>query len=167
MITICPKCCVVRPAQAQSPNWQCPSCGLAYAKASGGSAAWGLAEVSPSDRGGVGSGESEIDNVPWFKLSAVLAIAYGAWLGYQRLATGGANNGAGVSSTSHVERIGSNPCTERLTQLVASAAARATIGVRLHSNHFSKGCENAVSGTFTNKIIHQFNIYGRQQLLKS
>ena len=64
MITICPKCCVVRPAQAQSPNWQCPSCGLAYAKASGGSAAWGLAEVSPSDRGGVGSGESEIDNVP-------------------------------------------------------------------------------------------------------
>ena len=28
-----------------------------------------------------------------------------------------------------------------------------TIGVRLQLNHFSKDCENAVSGTFTDKIF--------------
>lgn len=33
MPTICPKCAHVRPADAGNPDWQCPACGVCYAKA--------------------------------------------------------------------------------------------------------------------------------------
>lgn len=32
-LIICPKCSHVRPPDATNPEWQCPSCGVAYAKA--------------------------------------------------------------------------------------------------------------------------------------
>lgn len=83
----------------------------------------GGAGDGPSRHGGDGSNSSAIGSIPWFKLFAMLAIAYGAWLGYQRLATGGAGTDAGASSNSHAGRIGSNLSAEQLTQLAASAAA--------------------------------------------
>lgn len=33
--TICPKCSHVRPKDAANPEWQCPACGVCYAKAGG------------------------------------------------------------------------------------------------------------------------------------
>ncbi len=33
MTTVCPKCRAMRPADTQAPAWQCPVCGVAYAKA--------------------------------------------------------------------------------------------------------------------------------------
>lgn len=38
MPVICPKCSHVRPLDATNPDWQCPSCGVCYAKVSAGSA---------------------------------------------------------------------------------------------------------------------------------
>lgn len=35
MSVICPKCSHVRPVDATNPDWQCPSCGVCYAKANG------------------------------------------------------------------------------------------------------------------------------------
>jgi ribosomal protein L37AE/L43A len=32
MPTICPKCNTVRPSETTAPEWQCPACGVAYAK---------------------------------------------------------------------------------------------------------------------------------------
>ncbi|MEW6762485.1 MAG: hypothetical protein AB1437_16820 [Pseudomonadota bacterium] len=32
MAVICPKCSHVRPPDASNPDWQCPSCGICYAK---------------------------------------------------------------------------------------------------------------------------------------
>jgi hypothetical protein len=32
MQVICPKCSHVRPADATNPDWQCPACGICYAK---------------------------------------------------------------------------------------------------------------------------------------
>jgi hypothetical protein len=32
MPVICPKCSHVRPADATNPDWQCPACGICYAK---------------------------------------------------------------------------------------------------------------------------------------
>jgi hypothetical protein len=32
MPVICPKCSHVRPADAANPDWQCPACGICYAK---------------------------------------------------------------------------------------------------------------------------------------
>ena len=123
MTTICPKCRTVRATNTQVPAWQCPSCGVAYAKAAGDAVARGGAGDGPSIHGGDGGSSSAIGSISWFKLFAMLAIAYGAWLGYQRVATGGVGNGAGASSISHAVRISSSPSTEQLTQLAASAAA--------------------------------------------
>jgi len=38
MPVICPKCSHVRPSDATNPDWQCPSCGVCYAKVSAGGA---------------------------------------------------------------------------------------------------------------------------------
>lgn len=35
---ICPKCSHVRPKDASNPEWQCPACGVCYAKADGSAA---------------------------------------------------------------------------------------------------------------------------------
>ena len=35
MPVICPKCSHVRPADATNPDWQCPACGICYAKFAG------------------------------------------------------------------------------------------------------------------------------------
>jgi hypothetical protein len=32
MAVICPKCSHVRPPEASNPDWQCPNCGICYAK---------------------------------------------------------------------------------------------------------------------------------------
>lgn len=32
MTVICPKCSLVRPPDATNPDWQCPGCGICYAK---------------------------------------------------------------------------------------------------------------------------------------
>jgi glutaredoxin len=115
MTTICPKCRTVRPPDAQSPAWQCPACGVAYAKASGDVGVRRAATVGQADGAGV------LGSIPWFKLFAVLALAYGAWLGYQRVAAGGAGNGAGAAGISHAGRISSNPSSAQLSQLAANA----------------------------------------------
>jgi glutaredoxin len=117
MTTICPKCRAVRPMEAQSPAWQCPACGVAYAKASGDAGVQRAITVPHAD------GAGALGSIPWFKLFAVLAIAYGAWLGYQRLAAGVAGSGAGAAGISHAGRIGSNPSSAQLGQLAASAKA--------------------------------------------
>ena len=39
MPTICPKCRTIRPDDILAPDWQCPACGVAYAKAGSDGAA--------------------------------------------------------------------------------------------------------------------------------
>jgi uncharacterized membrane protein YhaH (DUF805 family) len=53
---ICPKCQYKRTAADQCPEWQCPSCGIAYSKATAPSAAVALNVI-----GGRGPGRREID----------------------------------------------------------------------------------------------------------
>jgi len=107
MTTICPKCRAVRPADTSAPDWQCPSCGVAYAKA-GGSAPMPARASSAADR-------SEGTGIPWGKLLMVLAIAYGAWAGYQNFK---ARSGGDMSSIA--SRIGGNTSTEQLAALAAT-----------------------------------------------
>lgn len=142
MTTICPKCRAVRAADVPSPVRQCPSCSVAYAKASGDTVARGGAGVRSSGRGGIGGRSSAIGSIPRFKLFAVLVIAYVAWLGYQRVATGSAGTAAGASSISHAGRISSNPSTEQLTQLASSAAAS---DVMMYSATWCPNCAAAKS----------------------
>jgi glutaredoxin len=106
MPTICPHCRNVRPDNATVPDWQCPSCGKAYAKAGGS-----MAPRTPLRAASVGTVSSG-SSIPWGKLLAGLAIAWGLWSGYHKV--GGPD---GISRASH---FGGNPSVDQLAQLAAS-----------------------------------------------
>ncbi|BDT68793.1 hypothetical protein os1_29800 [Comamonadaceae bacterium OS-1] len=117
MPTICPKCRAVRPADATVPEWQCPFCGVAYAKAGGG----GMAQPASTRHAPLhGSSQSHAEagifaSIPWGKLFAVVAIAYGAWVGLHR--GGGSGSFDAFSRQGH---FGSSPSPEQLGQLAAN-----------------------------------------------
>lgn len=76
MIQRCPKCHHVRAPDATTPDWQCPSCGVAYAKASGQGA-----YVPPLRAHPVGSSANDGSSFlsSWlFKLVIVVAAVF-AW----------------------------------------------------------------------------------------
>jgi glutaredoxin len=114
MTTICPKCRTVRPVEAAVPDWQCPACGVAYAKGAGEAAVTPSAKRSDAVHR---SGDGMLAGVPWGKLLAGLAIVYGGWLGYHKSGLG-TDAAQAVSRASH---MGSDPSAEQLSQLAASA----------------------------------------------
>jgi glutaredoxin len=83
MTIICPKCRTVRSANAVVPDWQCPECGVAYAKAGGDGATSLAARRSVVVSANSHSGNWSF-NVPWGKVIAGVVIVYGAWLGFNR-----------------------------------------------------------------------------------
>lgn len=109
MPTICPHCRTVRPDNATVPDWQCPSCGKAYAKAGGGPVLHTSPHVALRGR------DHRESSIPWGKLLAGVAIVYGAWVGYHK-----ATGPEGLSRASH---IAGNPSVEQLAQLAASRQA--------------------------------------------
>jgi glutaredoxin len=111
MTKICPKCRGVRPADTSAPEWQCPFCGVAYAKAAGGPST-----VSSRPLAGTAGATSAGGGISWGKLLMVLAIAYGAWTGFQNFKSRSAGE-----LTSIAGRIGSNLSGEQLTALAASS----------------------------------------------
>jgi glutaredoxin len=83
---ICPKCRTVRPQNAAVPDWQCPACGVAYAKAGGqASAVPAVQRAQEAQRFQVqrDSGDGFLASIPWGKLVMGLLICYGGWVGYQ------------------------------------------------------------------------------------
>ena len=73
MSQICPHCNYARQAADQAPDWQCPSCAKAYAKAGGSLPPEGLrqyAAVTPERRGGMGK---------WLLVG--LAVGAAVWFG--------------------------------------------------------------------------------------
>ena len=73
MLTIFPDCRTVRPGNAVVPDWQCPACRLAYAKAGGEAAALPSVRHAHAARSS-GSCDRLLSNVPWGKLLAGLVI---------------------------------------------------------------------------------------------
>lgn len=108
MNTICPKCRAVRPADTTAPDWQCPSCGVAYAKAGG------AAPVAPRLRSA--HTRSDGAGLPWRKVLMVIAIVYGAWAGFNNF-KGRSGGGEAISIAS---RVGGTLSTEQLTALASS-----------------------------------------------
>ena len=111
MTTIFPKCRSVRPAQTSAPSWQCPACGVAYAKAG---------EIGMSVRRGTttadGGGGGWLSSIPWVKLILVVAVAYGAWVGLHRTP----GSAPGTVPASLAGKFSANPSIEQLTALAAS-----------------------------------------------
>jgi glutaredoxin len=120
MPTICPKCRTLRPADTTAPDWQCPACGVVYAKAGSDAAAVQQAHTARAKVAAYGKpGEGLLGNVPWAKLLIGLVMVCSAWLVFH-------NFGATVSDasgSSRAGRIGANPSNEQLAQLAASAQA--------------------------------------------
>lgn len=76
MTTVCPKCRAMRPADTQAPAWQCPACGVAYAKA-------GLAtEPRTSARDMATRAAPAGSGLPWRALLTVVAVIAGLWWGH-------------------------------------------------------------------------------------
>lgn len=80
MTTLCPKCRHIRPADTSAPAWQCPACGVAYAKAAGAAApapverAAGRRQATAAHAGG---------GLPWRAALTVLAIVASLYGGRQ------------------------------------------------------------------------------------
>ena len=110
MTVLCPKCRAVRPADTSAPEWQCPSCGVAYAKAAGGPLA--VSSRAPA----AASGTTAAGGIPRGKLLLVLAVVFGAWAGFQNF-----KSRSGGELTSIAGSIGSNVSGEQLTALAASS----------------------------------------------
>ena len=75
-MTTCPKCHHVRATDTTAPAWQCPACGVAYAKAAES------LQRPVSERPVIFQARSE-SRFAWAKWFMLAAIAYGGWTGYQ------------------------------------------------------------------------------------
>ena len=111
MTTICPKCRSARPVQTSAPSWQCPACGVAYAKAGDS----GVSARSSATTVG-GGGGSWLSSIPWVKLVLVIAVVYGAWVGLHRT-PGGTQ---GITTASLAGNFSAHPSIKQLTALAAS-----------------------------------------------
>lgn len=75
MTIICPKCRHLRQPNETVPDWQCPACGVAYAKA--GDAGRGAVAVQSYRRL-----EGNDGGLPWGKLLLLAAVLWGVWAGW-------------------------------------------------------------------------------------
>ena len=111
MTSICPKCRSVRSAHTSAPSWQCPACGVAYAKA--GEIGMSVSRSTTTVDSG---GGSWLRGIPWVKLVLVVAVAYGAWVGLHRTP----GSAPGTVPASLAGKFSANPSIEQLTALTAS-----------------------------------------------
>lgn len=86
MTTICPKCRHLRQSNETIPDWQCPACGVAYAKV--GDAAVAV----PSYR----RLEGNDGGFAWGKLLLLAVVLWGVLAGWQGWKGGGAQSGGGT-----------------------------------------------------------------------
>lgn len=91
MTQSCPKCHHVRQPGALAPDWQCPACGVAYAKASEG--------LRPQPLRTDVFVARQQSQFAWGKWVAAAVLAYGAWMGWQVSAKHRAEGGATEQSS--------------------------------------------------------------------
>lgn len=75
---ICPKCKHARPSDTTAPDWQCPACGVAYAKAAEGV----RSNVVSTQRSFAARSDVNIASgfsIPWGKIFLLALLACGAW----------------------------------------------------------------------------------------
>lgn len=79
MTVICPKCSHVRPSDATNPEWQCPACGICYAKFQGRP----VEPARPSPDTGVSVKQGW--DLGWlFKIIVLVALGWGLSVAIER-----------------------------------------------------------------------------------
>jgi glutaredoxin/predicted RNA-binding Zn-ribbon protein involved in translation (DUF1610 family) len=76
MPTTCPKCRHVRHASDSAPEWQCPACGVVYAKAADSDNRYQAKQGTLADT-------NEPRSMSWVKAIAIVASVFVAWQGLQ------------------------------------------------------------------------------------
>lgn len=114
MTTLCPKCRHVRQVTETAPAWQCPACGVAYAKAADAARAPALPMTPRS-----ATSAQARPGLPWGKLFMVAVLLWAAWAG-QRVYK---NREPGGAVSSLVSTFSAAPSVEQLAALGASAQA--------------------------------------------
>ena len=77
-MNICPKCRHIRQPNESAPDWQCPACGVCYAKVADA----GRPSAAPMVKHRARS-TSAGWSVPWGKLIMAVAVVWGVWTGLQ------------------------------------------------------------------------------------
>ena len=106
----CPKCGYTRKMGESVPDWQCPSCGVAYAKANAG------AEARARPRSASGGGSL------FLKLLVVVALAGAAWVVAQGIRPGSKPAGQELAQTGVVmySLTTCGFCNQKRAQLTAA-----------------------------------------------
>ena len=143
MTTICPKCRHVRQATETAPDWQCPACGVAYAKAADAARPGALPMTSQRTASSASS-----TGFPWLKLLAVAAILWGAWSGYQI----SKSRSSGGAISSFAAKFGAEPSPEQLKALAATTQAD---DVLMYSAPWCGNCTEAKSWMTQNGFNYQ------------
>lgn len=89
-MTVCPKCAYTRQPHDANPDWQCPACGVAYAK---------VAEARGLDSGTKSASTAvaaEPGGLPWIRAALLVGAVWGGWAGFQ--AVGHQHIGASAGS---------------------------------------------------------------------
>jgi glutaredoxin len=101
MTTICPKCRHLRQPNETVPDWQCPACGVAYAKA--GDAGRGVTTSVQSYR----RLDGKDSGFPWAKLVLLAAVLWGVWAGWGSWqGRDGGMSGDAISQGSAAQKMG-------------------------------------------------------------
>jgi glutaredoxin len=115
----------MRPADATVPDWQCPACGVAYAKAGGDASASPAVQRSQAAQArqvSRDSGDGLLASIPWGKLVAAFFICYGGWVGYQHAS--GQRGGGDSGQVSRAGNLGGGGWSEQnLRQIAAKSQA--------------------------------------------
>lgn len=75
---VCPRCQHVRQDSEEAPAWQCPACGVAYAKVA--ARTFESEQMSPATPATTVS-TTPVGGLPWLKLVLVCVLAWAAWAG--------------------------------------------------------------------------------------
>lgn len=79
-MTVCAKCHHLRPVDSPAPAWQCPACGVAYAKVS--------TDLAPVRTQRPLRSVRTRSGLPWRLLLVVAAVAAGWWWSHQQATSG-------------------------------------------------------------------------------
>jgi hypothetical protein len=136
MPVICPKCSHVRPSDATNPDWQCPACGICYAK-------FGTrptAQARPVRDLEIGAGQGS--GVGWlFKIALLAVLAWGLSVLVGRrqpapsvdnvIAVEQPDTGAGVAAADKILEVSAVDATllHRLSGRLERACARNKYGL--------------------------------------
>lgn len=77
MTTICPKCSYARQATEDAPDWQCPSCGIAYAKFRDAASSLAPAQGSAMQ---YDASDMPDGGISWSRLVLLAFLLYGGWM---------------------------------------------------------------------------------------